>query len=179
MSVAADLAGAQALTPSQRRLLSAIGAELARQDPSGTATADVDDIDAAARAAVDALVDTGALWREHLGPVYDAKTVAVLLGSPDKPLTRQAVSKRSLLALRTGNGRVYYPAFQFANGSPIDGLTDVLAAVDAGIVSRWTLASWLVSPDVDLEGARPIDVLRSVNAERVVDVARAWAASLQ
>ena len=110
MSVAVEAPDAGALTPSQRLLLSAIGAELARQDPSGAATEHVDDIQAAARAAVDALVDTGAFWEEHLGPVYDAKTVAVILGSPDKPVSRQAVSKRPLLALRTGNGRVYYPA---------------------------------------------------------------------
>lgn len=179
MSVAVEQSGAGALTPSQRRLLSAIGAELARRDPSGSATDHVDDIEAAARAAVDALVDTGALWQAHLGPVYDAKTVAVILGSPDKPVSRQAVSKRSLLALRTGNGRVYYPAFQFANGQPMAGLADLLSTIDEDLVSRWTLASWLVSPEADLDGASPIDVLRAGDVERVLRLARAWALALQ
>ena len=179
MSVAVEQPEASALTPSQRRLLSAIGAELARQDPSGSATERVDDIEAAARAAVDALVDTGTFWQEHLGPVYDAKTVAVILGSPDKPVSRQAVSKRPLLALRTGNGRVYYPAFQFANGQPLAGLADLLSTIDEDLVSRWTLASWLVSPEGDLDGVSPIDVLRAGDVERVLRVAQAWAVALQ
>lgn len=179
MSVAVEAPDAGALTPSQRRLLSAIGAELARQDPSGAATEHVDDIQAAARAAVDALVDTGAFWQEHLGAVHDAKTVAVILGSPDKPVSRQAVSKRPLLALRTGNGRVYYPAFQFANGQPIAGLADLLATIDEDLVSRWTLASWLVSPEEELDGGTPIDALRAGDVERVLHVAREWARALQ
>ncbi|MGI9196856.1 MAG: hypothetical protein ACR2KE_05275 [Candidatus Nanopelagicales bacterium] len=179
MSVAAQAREVETLTPSQRRLLAAIGAELARQDPSGSSTAHVEDIEAAARAAVDALVHTGAFWEEHLGPVYDAKTVAVILGSPDKPVSRQAVSKRPLLALRTGNGRVYYPAFQFANGRPIAGLAEVLAALDEHLVSRWTLASWLVSPEGDLDDVRPIDALRAGDVEHVLRVARAWAVALQ
>lgn len=179
MSVAVDQPDAGALTPSHRRLLSAIGAELARQDPSGSATQHVDDIEAAARAAVDALVDTGAFWQEHIGPVYDAKTVAVILGTPDKPVSRQAVSKRPLLALRTGNGRVYYPAFQFANGQPLLGLADLLTVIDEDLVSRWTLASWLVSPEDDLDGGSPIDALRAGDVERVLSVARAWASALQ
>ena len=179
MSIALEQAGVEALTPAQRRLLSAIGAELARQDPSGSATEHVNDVEAAARAAVDAVVDSGAYWEEHLGPVYDAKTVAVLLGSPDKPVSRQAVSKRPLLALRTGNGRVYYPAFQFANGQPIRGLADLLTTIDEDLVSRWTLASWLVSPEVELDDVRPIDALRAGDHDRVLHVARAWARALQ
>ena len=179
MSVVAESPQVGPLTPSQHRLLAAIGAELARQDPTGAATEDVDDVAAAARAAVDALVDTGSFWQEHLGPVYDAKTVAVLLGRPGKPVSRQAVSKRSLLALRTGNGRVYYPAFQFANGRPITGLADILAVIDEDLVSRWTLASWLVSPENALDGAPPIEALRAGEIQRVLDEAHAWALALQ
>ena len=179
MTVAVGPPEAGTLTPSQRRLLTAIEAELVRQDPSGQATDQVDDVAAAARAAVDALVDTAAFWQEHLGPVYDVKTVAILLGTPDKPVSRQAVSKRSLLALRTGNGRVFYPAFQFVNGQPVAGLADVLAEVDEDLVSRWTLASWLTSPEDDLDGDRPIDTLCAGGVERVLHVARAWALALQ
>lgn len=179
MSVAVGPLEAGTLTSSQRRLLTAIEAELLRQDPTGQATDQVDDVAAAARAAVDALVDTAALWEEHLGPVYDAKTVAILLGTPDKPVSRQAVSKRPLLALRTGNGRVFYPAFQFANGQPVAGLADVLAEVNEDLVSRWTLASWLASPDDDLDGVRPIDALRAGGVQRVLQAARAWALALQ
>ncbi len=40
-----------------------------------------------------------------LGPVYDVDGVARLIGGA-APVTRQAVSKRRLLALKTGSGRV-------------------------------------------------------------------------
>ncbi len=49
------------------------------------------------------------------------------------------------------------------------------------LVTRWTVASWLVSPDADLDGARPIDVLARGGpdgADRVVAAASSWSAAL-
>jgi len=125
------------------------------------------------------------IWREEAAGFADSVDHDILgnsyarIGTPGKPVSRQAVSKRSLLALRTGNGRVYYPAFQFANGRPIAGLADILAVIEENLVSRWTLASWLVSPEDDLDGASPIDALSAGEVQRVLEVAQAWALSLQ
>jgi hypothetical protein len=58
-------------------------------------------------------------------------------------VTKQ-VSKRRLLALTTGSGRVVYPAFQFTaqRGAGLPGVV----ATSTTLVSPWTVASWLVSP---------------------------------
>ena len=57
----------------------------------------------------------------------------------------------------------------------------MLEALPEDRVSRWTVASWLVSPEADLGGEAPIDVLFDADpagVEAVVHIARAWAADL-
>lgn len=169
-----------AQTPdSHRRLLAAIGVELLQRDPDGRRADHIDDPQQAARTAVDRAFDSARLWDEHLGGFYDVDGVRALLGAPGRPVSKQAVSKRAgLLALRTGSGRVVYPAFQFSGGRPVAGLAAVLDALPPEIVSRWTVASWLVSPQAALDGDRPIDVLAEGHPEPVVRAARDWAGAL-
>ena len=167
------------LSARQRQLLADLAAELLLRDPAGATLARVDDPALLARQTADSVLDTAAVWQEHLGPLYDVDGVARLLGHEGRALSRQAVSKRRhLLALRTGSGRVVYPAFQLRNGKVIDGLDRVLDAVPEQLVSRWTLASWLVSPEPDLDGSTPLEVLRAGGIEVVVAVARRWAHAL-
>jgi hypothetical protein len=45
-------------------------------------------------------------------------------------------------------------------------------------VSRWTVASWLVTPNQDLHGERPVDALADGYRVAVERAARAWAAGL-
>jgi len=47
-------------------------------------------------------------------------------------------------------------------------------------VSRWTVASWLISPDAELDGDRPIDALFQGGdaVTRVVRAATRWSAAL-
>ena len=157
----------------------AIEAELQRRDPDGTQLAAVGDLDALARSAVDLLLDTAATWHEHLGGFYDTDGVRHLLGRPGRPVSKQAVSKRrDLLALTTGSGRKVFPQFQFRGRATPAGLGDVLAVLPEALVSRWTVASWLVSPAADLDGQRPIDALAEGNRVAVVEAARSWAAAL-
>lgn len=178
MSIVLTLTSAESVPAGHARLLQALLNELADRDPHGEATGHLDDPREVARVTVDAVLDSDQFWEEHLGPMYDAKGVAALLGDRSKPLTRQAVSKRALLGVKTGNGRVFYPAFQFEGRQPVGGLDKVLRTVDPHLLSRWTLASWLISPERDLDNARPIDVLRSGDVDRVVAVASRWAAAL-
>jgi hypothetical protein len=121
-------------------------------------------------------------WVEHLGPFYDSEGVQTLLSRDGTPISRQAVHKRrGLLSLTTGSGQVVYPAFQFDGRRPTPGMAAVLDALPAELVSRWTVASWLMSPDAELEGERPIDVLheQGPGGERaVLDAARRWAGQL-
>jgi uncharacterized protein (DUF2384 family) len=57
-------------------------------------------------------------------------------------------------------------------------MESVLAALPKNTVSHWSVASWLVSPEPELDDDRPIDVLRQGAATRVVEVALRWAGSL-
>ena len=122
-------------------------------------------------------------WGEHLGAFYEAAAVCPLLGPEGQPVTPEAVLERTdLLALTTGSGQVIYPAFQFRGRRLVPGLDRVLAELPESVVSRWTLSSWLVSPERDLGGDRPIDVLFDqgpAGVDAVVHAARAWAAQLE
>ena len=86
--------------------------------------------------------------------------------------------RRGLLALTTGSGRVVYPRFQFRDGAPLPGLDRVLAELPESLVSRWTVASWLVSPSSEFAGARPVDLLADGAVVAVVTAARRWASDL-
>jgi hypothetical protein len=128
------------------------------------------------------VLDTAATWIEHLGAFYDSEGVRLLLSRNGTRISRQAVHKRrGLLSLTTGSGQLVYPAFQFDGRRPTPGLSAVLELLPEDLVSRWTVASWLVSPEVELAGERPIDVLRDQGPEgklAVLNAVRRWAAQL-
>jgi len=163
-------------------LIAAFTAQLAQYDPTGALVARSDDVLSMARDAAQHVLDTASTWVEHLGAFYDTEGVQKLLSRNGAPITRQAVHKRrGLLALTTGSGQVVYPAFQFDGQHPVPGLASVLDVLPDGLVSRWTVASWLVSPEAELDGERPADVLRDQGPEghlAVLGAARRWAAQL-
>jgi hypothetical protein len=179
LSGATSRRGRTGLSPQQKDFLERLAAELLLRDPDGSRFAAADDPQLLAREAADRAVDAAQAWIAHLGPMYDVDGVRQLLGRSGIPVSRQAVSKRrGLLALTTGSGAVVYPAFQFPGGSPVAGLAKVLDALPEHLVSRWTVASWLVSAEPDLNGERPIDVLAYGASESVVAAAQQWAAAL-
>ena len=146
-------------------------------DPDGTLRAV--NVAASARTAAAAVIGWADLWDEHVGPFYTAEHVRTLLATGDRPVSRQAVAQRTnLLALTTGSGRVVYPAFQFRTSSIPEGLGTVLEILDEELVSRWTVASWLITPNADLEDDTPLELLEAGSAQAVTDAARRWAFSL-
>lgn len=163
-------------------LIKAFSEQLAQYDPTGAIVSRSDDLTAMARDAAQRVLETASTWVEHLGSFYDSEGVAKLLSRTGTPISRQAVHKRrGLLALTTGSGQVVYPAFQFDGRRLVPGLTAVLDQLPEGVVSRWTVASWLVSPDAELDGARPVDVLRDQGAEgqaAVLSAAQRWSSQL-
>lgn len=170
---------------SHRALMLALLDRLALRDPDGAQLATAHDLTEVADLAADRALDAGLIWQEHLGSFYDTDGVRMLLGRDGEPISRQAVHKRhGLLALTTGSGRVVYPTFQFRGRRLMPGLDRVLEVLPGSLISGWTAASWLVSPEADLDGERPADVLfEAVDAadplvDRVVRVARSWAAQL-
>lgn len=167
------------LSSSHDVLLEHFEQHLAALDPDGRLVDRIEDLTGAARlAAMHALAS--AHWTEQLGPFFSSDAVRELLGRGGAPVSRQAVSKRrDVLTLRTGSGRVVYPAFQFDGRTPVRGMRAVLELFDGVPVSRWTLASWLSSPAPELAGRAPIDALRAGEADAVLKSAARWAAALR
>jgi hypothetical protein len=163
-------------------LIKAFGEQLAQYDPTGAVVARSDDVTGMARDAAQRVLDTASSWVGQLGAVYDVDGVRQLLSRDGVPITRQAVhQRRGLLTLTTSSGQVVYPAFQFDGQRPVPGLAEVLEAVPEGAVSRWTVASWLVSPEPELAGERPVDVLREQGPEgklAVLSTAHRWSSQL-
>ncbi len=50
------------------------------------------------------------------------------------------------LMLVTRSGRAVWPMFQFEGGEVLPGLAEVVDVLPEGLVSRWTVASWLLAP---------------------------------
>lgn len=172
----------QARPAAHLALIEAFSAQLAQYDPTGALVSRSDDVTLMARQAAQHVLDSASTWVEHLGPFYDTEGVRTLLSREGTPISRQAVHKRrGLLSLTTGSGQVVYPAFQFDGQRPTPGMTAVLHSLPEDLVSRWTVASWLMSADAELEGERPIDVLQEQGPEgeqAVLDAARRWAGQL-
>lgn len=114
-------------------------------------------------------------WVEQLGPALRGQTVAHMLG-----VSPQAVSSnKGLLRLEMRSGRVGYPVFQFQGKRPVEGLGDVVRVLTPAVETRWTIASWLTSPNAELGGSTPIEALRSGRrSESVMAAARRFAAAL-
>lgn len=100
-------------------------------------------------------------WDDALGPFYDTRQVALLLGD----ISRQAVADRrrrgTLLGLKTTDDAMVYPTFQFGRDHQVlKSFPPVLQALRESPVDDWTLAGWLVAPQEALDGESVIDWLR-------------------
>jgi hypothetical protein len=113
-------------------------------------------------------------WDKVLGPFYGTSQVAKVLGG----ISRQAIAdrreRRTLLGLKTADGVVVYPTFQFDEGNRVlPGLAEVLQSFRGSEVDDWTLAGWLVSPLTSLNGKSVIQELRAGgNLEPILSLAR-------
>lgn len=115
----------------------------------------------------------------ELGPFYDTAGLTRWLG-----VSRQALADRvrrgSMLACRTQDGHLVYPAFQFdGNGAIKTGLAPVLK-IFAGY-DGWLVATWLVTATDALDGSSAMDWLAlGRDSKAVADLAVAdaggWAA---
>jgi hypothetical protein len=93
----------------------------------------------------------------ELGPFYDTTGLTHWLG-----VTRQALADRvrrgSLLACRTEDGHLVYPAFQFdGSGAIRPGLAPVLKIFSG--YDGWLVATWLVTATDALDGSSAMDWL--------------------
>lgn len=100
-------------------------------------------------------------WNDVLGPFYGTNQVVQMCGG----ISRQALAgrrkRRTILGLKTADGVVVYPAFQFdAKNLILRGLPEALQCFRGVDVDDWTVAGWLVSPSQDLGGRSVAEWLR-------------------
>lgn len=118
--------------------------------------------------------DISTTWAQIVGPCYTALGMADALGWTEHQVI-QAGEDLRLLAMRTSDDLVVYPAFQLHDGRVVDGLQDVLRILRTGTAGRWTWAQFL---NVTLPGERAqIEILREGRLDEVLRDARNEAAS--
>ena len=101
-------------------------------------------------------------WDDLLGPFYGTRQIANLLGGVSRQAIADRRERRTLLGLKTSDGVVVFPTFQFNDHSEVlAGLPEVLQCFRGSGVDDWTLAGWLVSPLTALRGQSVIQWLRS------------------
>ena len=127
------------------------------------------------------LVAADAVWGRHLGPLLDGKQVQQLLGVRTRQASHDLMKRGRLLGLPTQNGRLGFPAFQFADdGRPYPALPAILDQFAGAVVSPYTVASWFVTPQALLGGETPAGWLRLGRGSDVVEeAARRSAARLR
>lgn len=104
---------------------------------------------------------TASPWADAVGPVYPTAVVREMLGGITRQALLDRVKRHKLLSLRTADGHLVWPAWQFRHASAIAGLSEVLAAVAPGGADPWTLASWLRAPQPTVEGRSVADLISS------------------
>ncbi len=116
-------------------------------------------------------------WDELLGPFFSTSKVTQLMGGVSRQAVTDRRKRRTLLGLRTLDGAIVYPVFQFdAQNEILPGLADVLRCFAADDVDDWTMAGWLVAPQRALGGFSVIKWLASGRSvEKAIDLARAQA----
>lgn len=151
--------------------------EAALLDLIGEQQPQLDAAEVGRRAALKAV--SGAMWTDALGPFYDTEGVMSLLGGVSKQAVNDRVRRHRLLALRTGSGRLVYPAAQFHDERVVDGLGAVLDVLMPDNTEAWMVASWLTTPDPDLGGDAPVEALRRGATHDVMRAARELASALR
>ncbi|HVR98742.1 MAG TPA: hypothetical protein VMW27_19145 [Thermoanaerobaculia bacterium] len=100
-------------------------------------------------------------WDELLGPFYSNSQMEKLLGGVSRQALADRRERRTLLGLKTADGVMVYPAFQFDEQNRVlPGLPEVLRSFRDSGVDDWTLAGWLVSPSRALDGCSVVEWLR-------------------
>lgn len=113
-----------------------------------------------------------------IGPFYTTDGVRKLLGGTSRQAVADRVRRGTLLQVRSSDGVMLYPAFQFEGTQVSARVREVLAQFRAADVDGWTVASWFGVPAEDLAGCTPRDWLADParDLEPVLRLAAATAA---
>lgn len=106
-------------------------------------------------------VPTVSRWDDLLGPFYSTAQMAKICGGISRQALADRRERRTILGLKTADGVVVYPTFQFDETNRIlRGFSEILQCFRGADVDDWTLAGWLVSPLRALGGRSVVDWLR-------------------
>ena len=118
-------------------------------------------------------------WDDVIGPFYGSGQVCRRLGGISRQALADRRARRRILALQTLEGDFVYPLFQFEGAAVLPGLAEVLQLFASDPDDVWTVAAWLVAPQVGLGGDSVVDWVRSDRSiVPVVTVASAFAERL-
>jgi hypothetical protein len=140
---------------------------------------DVDPSALGRRAALLAASDV--VWQKRLGPLYSSKQVRELMGRGTRQSVSELARRGRLLALPQDDGRLAFPAFQFSrNGERLPAFEQILRIFDGVVETPYTIASWFVTPDAQLDGKTPAAWLRARRRpEPVLEAASRYAERLR
>jgi hypothetical protein len=108
------------------------------------------------------------VWDAELGPFYEGSALAKWKGIA-RPSVYKAVKERRAVGLKTSDGDILFPSFQFdATGQYLPELRKVLDLLDPNNQDPWGDALWLRTPFDTADGPTPAALLRSGDTERVL-----------
>ena len=168
---AATVASAEATTETtaERALVTRVSALVTERArllaAQGRTLGDLGDLDDLAARMVSAL-PTQHPYDQPLGPFYDTTGLVSWLG-----VSRQAVADRvrrgTLLACRTQDGHLVYPAWQFArDGAVRPGVVETVGEFARRGADGWSTALWLTTPSDVFGGQSAVDYLVVHRASR-------------
>jgi excisionase family DNA binding protein len=108
--------------------------------------------------------------RKAAEPTLETGEVCELLGVTRETI-RKKVDRHQLFALPKGGDRVF-PAFQFKEGAVLGGIPEILEALDTD--SAFTVLSFLLSRNPDLDNKTAIELLNAGDVEPVITEARGF-----
>ncbi|MFC9358819.1 hypothetical protein ACFTZB_19890 [Rhodococcus sp. NPDC057014] len=145
---------------------------------SGMAAEQLDDVDAKYVAAgvknVLSNLKARRAWENHIGAILTHKQAVDATGWTKQALS-QAVRDSRVLRLEAADGTIGYWSGGLTDTAPhvpIRGIKDALKAWASADVQSWTIASWLSSPQPELDDRTPRQALLDGDTADVVKLAR-------
>ncbi|GAA4377005.1 hypothetical protein [Paeniglutamicibacter cryotolerans] len=129
----------------------------------------------AGRATVNAMAD--AVLRanrinDRLGAFYTTDRVRKVLGDVSRQAVSERVKNHRLLRVKTADGVVLFPAFQFINGAVAPGLQHLLSVLLGTGVDGWTVTYWLTARLAQLGESTALEVLASGDSDRIAELGK-------
>jgi hypothetical protein len=102
------------------------------------------------------IVAAASVWARHLDGLLDPEQTRDLLGVKSRQAVHDLVRRGRLLRVQDSVGRALYPANQFdEHGRPFALLGELIETFRPAGISPWTIASFLGSPQRELNGHTP------------------------